>query len=454
MSEFLRFAIVPGFVLLCLVLGGSAQGIWSNALLQLIAIAIIAWAVLAKGAQAPPRGAAKVLAIIGGLAMLLPALQLIPLPPGLWSALPGREFIAEGFALLGVPPSWMPISLTPHETMATMLFLLPPLAVLCAMLLTGAYRGAWLAGTILGVTLAAVLVGALQVGSADPTSSQWYFYKRTNHGVATGFFANSNHLAALLVISIPILFALVRDLRDGSRNAKARPAILLLAAAGLAVLLLGIVLNESLAILLLGPPVALVSASMLVGRKSGLRRPLIGMAVLGAVAMIGLFMSPLHDRLAKGDITSIEERRVMWSDTLDAIPDFMPFGSGVGSFQTLYPRYEDQATITRVFTGHAHNDYLEIALETGILGILLLIAFLLWWAARTRSIWRSRPADPYAQAATIVTAALLLHSLVEYPLRTGALSAIMAAFLAIMARPREPKRGGDADLWPTRHARI
>lgn len=453
MRDLLRFGIVPVFLLLCLVLGGSAQGIWTNAALQLLAVAIIAWSVITR-TSALRTGAAKGLAVLAGLMLLLVAIQLIPLPPAVWASLPGRQFVAEGFRLIGVAPPWLPISLTPHQTMATMLTLLPPLAVFSAMLLTGAYRGMWLAAAVLGATLAAVLVGAMQVGSADPLTSPWYFYESTNHGVATGFFANSNHMAALLVISIPLLFALVRDLRDGSNNPKARSATLLLAAAGAVVLLLGIILNGSLAILLLGPPVLIVSASMLFPRRQKLRRGLAALAALGALAMLALYVSPLHDRLASGNATSVDERRVMWSETAKAIPDFLPFGSGVSSFPQIYPRYENPAAITRTFTNHAHNDYLEIALETGVPGILLLIAFLLWWGRRTRSIWRSPSTDPYAQAATIATAALLLHSVVDYPLRTAALSAIMAALLAIMARPREPRAGAQADLWPTRHAGI
>jgi O-antigen ligase len=144
----------------------------------------------------------------------------------------------------------------------------------------------------------------------------------------------------------------------------------------------------------------------------------------------------------------------MWFNTAKAIPGFMPLGSGAGSFETLYPRYEDPGTITPTYTSHAHNDYLEIALEFGAPGVLLLIAFLVWWVGRIRSIWASPAADPYAQAATIVTAALLLHSIVEYPLRTAGISAVMAAFLAIMARPGQQKPGDDADLWPTRHQRL
>ncbi len=452
MRKIVRFAVLPIYVLMCLALGGSAQGIWSNAALQFLGVFIIAWALLAR-TPLPLNGPSKFLAVIVGLAVLLIALQLIPLPPGLWSSLPGRRFVAEGFTLLGMPLPWMPISLVPYETMVTLLTVIPPLGVLCAMILLGAYRASWLVVTILVATLGGILIGALQVSASGPAHF-WYFYEHTNLGAAVGFFANSNHMAALLVVSVPLYFALLRDLRDKAKNAKGRSAILVLAIAGAVVLLLGIVLNGSLAVLLLGPPVLLLSTLILFPRTTQLRRTVAGLAALGAMASVAIYMSPLHDRLAGANATSIEERQVMWSNTARAIPDFMPLGSGVSSYGRVYHQYEDPSAVTRTYTPHAHNEYLEIVLETGVPGALLLTAFLLWWASRTRSIWRSPEAEPYAQAATLASGALLLHSVVEYPLRTAALSAVMAICLALMARPREREPGASADLWPTRHVRV
>jgi hypothetical protein len=86
--------------------------------------------------------------------------------------------------------------------------------------------------------------------------------------------------------------------------------------------------------------------------------------------------------------------------------------------------------------------------------VLLVAAFLLWWGRRAVPIWRSAAVDRYALAGSIASAAILVHSLVDYPLRTAALSAIMAASLALMARPR-PREPESEDLWPsTRHEAV
>ena len=125
------------------------------------------------------------------------------------------------------------------------------------------------------------------------------------------------------------------------------------------------------------------------GPGGGFRWPLAGIALVVALVGLAVFIVPLRDRIVSSNTASFEERQVMWSNTDKSIPEFLTMGSGAGSFETLYPRFEDPETITPTYTSHAHNDYLEIALETGVPGILLLIAFLVWWVGRTRSIWGS-----------------------------------------------------------------
>ena len=76
------------------------------------------------------------------------------------------------------------------------------------------------------------------------------------------------------------------------------------------------------------------------------------------------------------------------------------------------------------------------ALDQAAVHWLLAAAFLVWWGLRTLAIWRTEEVDYYARAASIVTGTLLLHSLVDYPLRTAALSAVFAACLGLMSDVR------------------
>ena len=102
----LRPMVAPAFLALCLLLGGSGQGVWGNAVLRLIAIMIIAWALLEKRNDPLPPAIRQLLVLIG-LAVVLGLIQLIPIPTPIWASLPGRAQFLEGFQILGTEPAAM-----------------------------------------------------------------------------------------------------------------------------------------------------------------------------------------------------------------------------------------------------------------------------------------------------------------------------------------------------------
>jgi O-antigen ligase len=105
--------------------------------------------------------------------------------------------------------------------------------------------------------------------------------------------------------------------------------------------------------------------------------------------------------------------------------------------------------VTTTYVNHVHSDWIEIVLETGIFGLALLLAFLAWWTSRAIAIWRASEPDHFARAATIASAAVIAHSLVDYPLRTAAIAAMFAACCAMMAGRRiAPPRAAKA--WPAK----
>jgi O-antigen ligase len=145
--------------------------------------------------------------------------------------------------------------------------------------------------------------------------------------------------------------------------------------------------------------------------------------------------TPMIDEVTGADNSSFDTRAEIWGHTAQLVRTTMPAGTGLGSFVSVYPLAEDPAATTSTFINHAHNDALEIALELGVAGIILLIASLAWWAVLVARVWKSTLSTLYARAATIASGALLAHSLVDYPLRTAALAAIFALCLALMAQP-------------------
>jgi O-antigen ligase len=451
-------AAAPAYLFLCLVLGGSAQGVFANMALQLLGLGLIAWAATAPRTSAPSALERQLLVIIL-LALALVALQMVPLPPSVWPHLGGREAIAAGYQVLGIPVPWLPLSLAPYDSIATLLTMIPPLALLVTILRIGA-RPLWLITALLSALVAGILVGVLQVSSIGPAGSPWYFYAETNVGVATGFFANADHMATLLVISIPFLGALLGSARSARGGLPHYSGIVAVVGAVAVVVGFGIVLNGSLAGYGLALPVIFMSALLAVRPRSRARIWVaIGAAALIAGGVAGLFLMPIGGSLIHAhESRSVEPRREILATSLVATRAFMPLGSGLGTFARVYQLYEDHDRLDPTTSvNHAHDDYVEIALETGIPGVLLMLVFLLWWARAAVRTWRISDSGPFARAAVVASAAILIHSLADFPLRTAAISSAFAMCIALLVRWRPSATSSateQSELRPARHMVI
>ena len=430
----IRHAAVPVYLLACLLLGGaSAAGFIANFVLQIASLPLIGWALWQMLQERP---SPQVRAPLGLLAIfvVIALLQLIPLPPAVWTMLPGRMMVVDGYRLLGVPLPWLPVTLAPDGALSSVLWLLPAFATLLGIVVLGAFRGRGIAAVIVAVTLASVAIGALQV--IGGTSA--YLYQVTNYGVAVGFFANANHNATLLLVCIPFLAALQATLLKRSGSQRSASAIRLLVGATYAVIFVGLLIKSSLAGIGLGVPVALGSWLSFGRQRPAVRRGLVIATVLVSLAALAtIAIGPFGNNLFGTQTSNVElSRQTSFALTFRAARAYFPVGSGTGSFQPVYHLQEPLASVTTTFMNHAHSDWLELLLETGIVGIAFAALFLTWWVVRMRAIWRAEEPDLFARAAIIATAAILLHSLVDYPLRTAALSAVFAACIGLMSGVR------------------
>jgi O-antigen ligase len=284
--------------------------------------------------------------------------------------------------------------------------------------------------------------------------SPWYLYEESNFGVAVGFFANANHMATLLVITLPFLAAMVASARRS--NVQRYSAVVALAVGAGLVVMVGLALNGSLAGYGLALPVLAASALIVLPPGSRLRLWVVAAAALLLVgAVLALQSTSIgSSKLGQDATTSVQSREDILRTTARAMSDFLPFGSGLGSFRDVYHLYERPEQVTNTYVVHAHNDYAEIALETGVAGIILMLLFLGWWMLAVWRVWRTAEAAPFARAASIASAAMLIHSLVDFPLRTAAISACFAMCLALLADRRAARAKEASDLRPARHTVI
>jgi hypothetical protein len=166
------------------------------------------------------------------------------------------------------------------------------------------------------------------------------------------------------------------------------------------------------------------------------------------VGLVLLFGSQfaLYRLLERFEADPLGDARVAFArNTWEAAWTFMPFGSGLGSFVPVYQMFErPEDALLDKFANRAHNDLLEVWLEAGIVGLLLISLFLGWLVLMIWRVWRPTqlpnqlPIDVLLmRAASVVLVLLLLHSLVDYPLRTTALS-VLFAFCCGLLLPPDP----------------
>lgn len=448
-----RVMVAPAYLFACLILGGSAQGIWQNMILQLAGIAIIAWAAMERSNERLPP-AARQLLLLALAAIAVIGLQMVPLPPGLWVHSGPRERVADGFRILGAAVPWQPISLTPASTLDALFKIIPALAIICAMVRLKAYRPRWLGVALIAGALAGIALGAMQIAASDAVASPLYLYDDTSFGRAVGFFANADHMATLLVITLPFLAAIVAAARTA--NMQRYSAVVALAIGIAIVVMVGLALNGSLAAYVLALPVIAASLLVVLPPDGRLRLwTLLATGVLLAASVVALEKSAIGSGTVGTHATiAVQSRAELLLTTSRAASDFIPWGSGLGSFQSIYPLYERPEQVTTVFAVHAHNDYAELALEMGVAGIVLLALFLAWWFVAAWRTWRTAEAGPFARAAAIASAAVLVHSAVDFPLRTAAISACFGICLALLADSRAAPPKEATELRRRRHVEL
>jgi O-antigen ligase len=245
-------------------------------------------------------------------------------------------------------------------------------------------------------------------------------------------------MATLLLVGLPFVAA-VGWARSSTAKAR-RDQPVWLALALFMVIVLGILLNGSIAGLGLLLPA--VGGSYLVYRRAA-GRPISGVivfavAVIGALLLAYLLLGPLRGQFLDRSLSNSDPttRRTSWVVTVLAALKFFPSGTGLGSFVPIYQFHEALSRVTDVYVNHAHNDYLEALLELGALAPILLILFLIWFVRRTVVLWRSDEAElSQARAGSIAVAIVMLHSFVDYPIRTAAIAAVFALSAGLMAAP-------------------
>lgn len=432
----LSFALLLLFLLVLWVAGGASRGdvpgqivVRGAAWAGLVVIALV-------GAVPPLRRERTTLAFLM-LAIALVLLQLVPLPPSIWQALPGRELLSDAATIMGQAQPWRPVSIVPGATLNALAALVVPFATLVLLAGMNDAERSWLPGVLLGLVLASALLALLQFsgsGFNNPLIND-------TPGQISASFANRNHLALFLSFGCVLAPAWAFQ---GRQEAQWRP----IAALGMILLfVLTIMATGSRAGLLLGA-VALVAAPALVRRdirRTMRRYPRWALPALAA-GIVALILGAVLVAFAADRAISlqrifaadgVEDMRTRALPTvLTMIGTYFPIGSGFGGFDPVFRIHEPMALLKLTYFNHAHNDFLEIVLDGGLAGGLLLLAGMVWWGIATIGAWRAGPDAMEARTGSTLLGLTLIASAFDYPARTPMILAVIVIASVMMTDRR------------------
>ncbi len=372
------------------------------------------------------------------LVLLIPLMQLLPLPPSIWQQLPGRASETAIRQLAGATDQSFPIALAPavNWQLTGALIILGAFAIVVARLSFDDRNR--LVMVLLAVAGVEFVLGVVQFSTGGAVGDM---FGNTHKGWLLGTFANRNHTSLFFACCIVMSLSLMGRRRSGFRGSASNARYVIAGAAML--LFFAAVLGTGSRTGLLLTLVALAFVGLYFLKDRAISKWVwVGSAAAALISISTLLASArgqqVVDRFASvGD----DQRWTIWHNTLGLIQTYLPWGAGFGTFTGLYNRVEPVAELNAAYVNNAHNDYLELLLEAGLPGgIALIIVLALLVVAVIRGTKRLEgKARQHVLLGSGVVLLIAMHSAVDYPTRRMSMAAILfmglGFILSQFARP-------------------
>ena len=375
------------------------------------------------------------------------AWQLLPLPSFLLRMVsPERAWILDNLKPVMPTPAFAPLTISPGTTAEFLLRMIGYTLTFLAIrqiAWRSWERRSW-APAILPIAVAL-------------TQAALGLWQHAGGARVAGSYLNNNHFAGLLEMALPIsiayalaMFSERFDRPSPTLNA-VKACVALAVAAVLLVVLLYSQSKSGLVAALCGLFVmgALPMASLLRGwKRVGAVACLAGVVLLAFVfltpdASIGGFSGAVSIESGR----NLEGRLPIWGNTLHLIRAYPLFGSGLGTFETAFIKYQT-AVIDRSFE-FAHNDYLQLIAELGVVGFLILAGVMagIFFKAIRAATGPDRQTRYLGLGCVGAMTAILVHSITDFNMYHPANAMFLAWISGIAAslpagvRRRAPEYG-------------
>lgn len=369
--------------------GGTTQGLWTDHLLQILLIPALFIGLNNLDKSKFSFGALCFLFII----LSYFALQFFPI---------AREIRINGTDEL---ISGTMFSLSPQKSLETVLYGTTVLGFsIYLSRFTDVELGRLIRFFLIGLAVNLILA-ALQLSYSGTTNIDGYL----PYTIRSATFANENHFSTLAFSIIPLLaFHYLVRIR--------RPIIFLIIAFVISIILFAVGSRAGMTMTIAISAVCFFWFTM---DKITTTFKILSITILFVTtAIITYFFIGLPDMesIMRDDFTR---------NTFMAFKDNYLFGTGLGSFVEIYPSYEPLSETRYLYVNHAHNEYVELLLETGLIGAILFSGFAL---LITLGFGRSK----LSQASGLGIFAIAAHSFIDYPLRTMAIAILFAFYISVL----------------------
>jgi O-antigen ligase len=378
---------------------------------------------------------------------LYPLFYLIPVPWNMWSYLPGHEVYAQAINVSQAQASsWRSIAIVPYLVKTAWLSLLPMFAVFLGVVSLPKSRLQFLIKIVLLMAVVESILGLIQFGAGRESALCFGNHDYCGDN-ATGTYINRDHFAGLLEMILPLaLGLLVANLGGDSITSKhylswRQRLLSLMTWQGHAnimymlvctIILLGLILTRSRMGIILAMLGILLSLLIFSKRlSSNDTKNTFGIIIaIGFILAAEIGLVPILRRFVLEDPMK-DGRWEIFAGAMKAIGNFFPLGSGIGSFSEIYYQYAP-VSLGKFIEIRGHNDYLEWLLEGGIAGLMILLAWVVFYGVRCYQIWHHKQESRlyYSQlGAGIGLLLILLHGFVDINAHIPA-TAIYIAFMA------------------------
>ena len=423
-----------GLLILAFITGGDSNDRnRGEVLTQLLALPLGVWATFALCASAGSGVRRAAIAVAIAIVAVL-ALQQLPISGEAWRSIAVRQALADDLSAAGVVSPAYVWSLSPLASERALWSLLPALAMFVGALAMPRHHLRRALVALVVLSAASLLLGCLQLGA--PQNSVWNPFPRWPPAM-NGMFANPNHqgIAAAMSVVIAVALLLSDRGRDRRRETMGWPRFALGALAVLQFALLPLTGSRAALLLaLMGMVTALLwlrggarfnPASQYGAMAKWHRKSMIALALGGIVFAAGWVRFSMADEV-RWSLTKVTAT-MGWAQA--------PLGAGTGSFVPWFNQSAPQTLVQWEYFNHAHNEYVQWWFESGLLGMTCLFGVLvILVVCNPRCVVVN---DRHGHAGVAVAAwlgcvMLLLHSIVDYPLRTPALMTVAGLLAGVV----------------------